>query len=183
MAPEVFCGQVYDHKSDIYSYGILIWECLSRRLPYSWSKDSVAYLMEKITKLHYRPLRIKNIIPQLEQLLGECMRSNGTERPKPSTILKVLNELDVNEHTRLTPLDKEMPSRKTDDEFLNVIMDGEFGDMNNFKQDLLNLMVIWFKFPIRKKELRCKKLHRSVVVRNALSDFITFYIIVRDRAQ
>ena len=34
MAPEVVRHQQYDHKCDVYSYGVLLWEVLHRQVPF-----------------------------------------------------------------------------------------------------------------------------------------------------
>ena len=35
MAPEVFIANHYTTKSDIYSYAIVLWEMLTRQIPYA----------------------------------------------------------------------------------------------------------------------------------------------------
>lgn len=34
MAPEVFEGNKYSEKCDVFSWGIVLWECLSRKKPF-----------------------------------------------------------------------------------------------------------------------------------------------------
>ncbi|PNH06051.1 putative serine/threonine-protein kinase, partial [Tetrabaena socialis] len=33
-APEVLAHQRYSEKADVYSFGIVLWECLAAKLPY-----------------------------------------------------------------------------------------------------------------------------------------------------
>jgi serine/threonine-protein kinase ULK2 len=35
MAPEIWLGEKYDHKADLWSIGIIIYECLFGKLPFS----------------------------------------------------------------------------------------------------------------------------------------------------
>lgn len=44
MAPELLEGKQYSLKVDVYSYGILLWEILSRRTPYSNLHNPMAIL-------------------------------------------------------------------------------------------------------------------------------------------
>ena len=34
MAPEVIGGHIYTEKADVYSYGVNLWELLTRKIPY-----------------------------------------------------------------------------------------------------------------------------------------------------
>ena len=34
MAPEVFEGEHYSEKCDVFSWGIALWECVTRKIPY-----------------------------------------------------------------------------------------------------------------------------------------------------
>ncbi len=44
MAPELLEGKQYSYKVDVYSYGILLWEILSRTTPYSNLHNPMAIL-------------------------------------------------------------------------------------------------------------------------------------------
>lgn len=35
MAPEVFEGNKYSEKCDVFSWGIVLWECLARQKPFN----------------------------------------------------------------------------------------------------------------------------------------------------
>lgn len=35
MAPEIFNGEKYTEKADVYSFGIVMWEIFTRKFPFS----------------------------------------------------------------------------------------------------------------------------------------------------
>eukprot|EP01125_Pyxidicula_operculata_P016624 TRINITY_DN5752_c0_g1_i1.p1 TRINITY_DN5752_c0_g1~~TRINITY_DN5752_c0_g1_i1.p1 ORF type:complete len:1317 (+),score=193.44 TRINITY_DN5752_c0_g1_i1:42-3992(+) len=69
LAPEVLNGSVYTPESDVFSYGIIMWELIARELPYSeypegkskWSFE----LEDAIIKKGLRPNIDKFIIPNI----------------------------------------------------------------------------------------------------------------------
>lgn len=54
MAPELLEGKQYSFKVDVYSYGILLWEILSRTTPYSELQNPMAILKYVVID-HKRP--------------------------------------------------------------------------------------------------------------------------------
>ena len=48
VAPEIFMGHLYDQSIDIYAFGIVMWEVLNRRVPYS---DMVSNSVESMQNL------------------------------------------------------------------------------------------------------------------------------------
>lgn len=34
MAPEVIAGHVYTEKADVFSFGVILWEMFTRKVPY-----------------------------------------------------------------------------------------------------------------------------------------------------
>ena len=54
MAPELLEGKQYSLKVDVYSYGILLWEILSRRTPYSNLQNFMA-IIKYVAIDHKRP--------------------------------------------------------------------------------------------------------------------------------
>lgn len=43
MAPEVIGGHIYTEKADVFSYGINLWELLTRKIPYDGMQPMQVY--------------------------------------------------------------------------------------------------------------------------------------------
>ncbi|XP_072551547.1 mitogen-activated protein kinase kinase kinase 10 [Salminus brasiliensis] len=88
MAPEVIKLSLFSKSSDVWSFGVLLWELLTGEVPYrEIDALAVAYgvAMNKLT------LPIPSTCPEaFAQLLGECWSPNPHSRPSFSSILKRL---------------------------------------------------------------------------------------------
>lgn len=96
MAPEVLSSQPYTIAADVYSYGIVLWEILSRETPYRGINPvAIPY---KVLQLGERP--DMNKIPsnspiELKELIEQCWSGIPEERPTFSSILQSLNNLAI----------------------------------------------------------------------------------------
>ena len=90
MAPEVADSRPYNHKADIYAFGILLWELLSCKKPYVGLGIDDYY-----NKVVYGGMR-PNIDPKwpkpLIELMESCWHKDIQERPTAEQILAKLDE-------------------------------------------------------------------------------------------
>ncbi|EXX75396.1 Kcc4p [Rhizophagus irregularis DAOM 197198w] len=79
VAPEVFRGQKYTKASDIYSFGMIMWELMTGRKPF-WDKSHDTDLIIKICD-GIRPPIVENASKVYIELMKECWHSNPNKRP------------------------------------------------------------------------------------------------------
>lgn len=86
MAPEL-ARLKGDHRSDIYSLGVLLYECLTHRVPFTGSNE-----FEVLRKHEEQPLEVP---PALEPRFGALLRKALAKRPEDryASIPELLSEL------------------------------------------------------------------------------------------
>ncbi|KAK1423536.1 hypothetical protein QVD17_18842 [Tagetes erecta] len=91
MAPEVIEHRPYDHKADVFSFGIVLWELLTGEVPYSYLTPLQAAV--GVVQQGLRPTIPKDTHPKLTELLESCWQHNPTLRPNFTDILDKLKHL------------------------------------------------------------------------------------------
>ncbi|KAH3746169.1 tyrosine protein kinase [Pelomyxa schiedti] len=89
MAPEVLSGtNEYGVETDVFSYGVMLWQILTEMQPYQSLKDFYSFVIagnrEEIPA---------TAPPEYAQLIVDCWDQKPSERPSFLTVISVLEEL------------------------------------------------------------------------------------------
>nr|XP_043616178.1 serine/threonine-protein kinase STY46-like [Erigeron canadensis] len=91
MAPEVIEHRPYDHKADVFSFGIVLWELLTSKLPYANMTPLQAAI--GVVQKGLRPVIPKHTHPEIAELLERCWQQDPSLRPEFSEIITILLHL------------------------------------------------------------------------------------------
>lgn len=92
MAPEVLANRRYDEKADVYSFGIIVWELLSRECPYEGMTAIQCALA--VLNRDKRPEIPKWCPPGLHALIKSCIKKEPSERPSFAEIIIALDAME-----------------------------------------------------------------------------------------
>jgi serine/threonine-protein kinase len=89
MSPEQAKGQRIDHKSDIYSFGVVFYEALCGQPPFQGAYEAVIH--QQITQMPAPPKQVNPEIPRvLSDLVFKMLEKDPEKRPGLEAVLEVL---------------------------------------------------------------------------------------------
>eukprot|EP01087_Luapelamoeba_hula_P002163 TRINITY_DN1188_c0_g1_i2.p1 TRINITY_DN1188_c0_g1~~TRINITY_DN1188_c0_g1_i2.p1 ORF type:complete len:457 (+),score=141.64 TRINITY_DN1188_c0_g1_i2:112-1371(+) len=93
MAPEVIASQSYTEKADIYSFGLVVWEALTRQVPYQGMQPmQIAY---GVVHQNLRPPVPQQAHPGLARVMTACWHQDPLQRPTFQEVLNMLKSIQL----------------------------------------------------------------------------------------
>jgi len=91
MAPEILLGGKYEYHSDIFSYGMILWELLTYEIPYNnVAPNEIVNLVTKEKKIVKVP---KQGNVYLRKICMKCIEYEPKKRPKIESILDLFSHI------------------------------------------------------------------------------------------
>lgn len=98
MAPEMITQRTWSDKTDVYAFGIILWELLSGEDPTLLAGESARSAMSLLVAIASgkRPpmSAIAHIDPKIQALIQQCWDQEPRERPSMRRVLDILNSND-----------------------------------------------------------------------------------------
>eukprot|EP01127_Copromyxa_protea_P017557 TRINITY_DN5370_c0_g1_i1.p1 TRINITY_DN5370_c0_g1~~TRINITY_DN5370_c0_g1_i1.p1 ORF type:complete len:508 (+),score=75.40 TRINITY_DN5370_c0_g1_i1:184-1524(+) len=95
MGPEVFVGGPITDKVDVYSFGLVLWEMVTRETPFPQFNTPTASIQMFAQSIvgGDRPPIPDTIIPSLASLIKDCWQKKAKKRPTFTSIIPLLNNI------------------------------------------------------------------------------------------
>ncbi|KAL6622424.1 hypothetical protein ACP70R_032303 [Stipagrostis hirtigluma subsp. patula] len=91
MAPEVLRNEPSDEKSDVYSYGVILWELVTQKIP--WENLNSMQVIGAVGFMNQRLDIPSDVDPQWTSIILSCWESDPQRRPSFQELLERLREL------------------------------------------------------------------------------------------
>ncbi|KAI3468785.1 hypothetical protein Pfo_025448 [Paulownia fortunei] len=91
MAPEVLRNEPSTEKSDVFSFGVILWELMTECIP--WSDLNSLQVVGVVGFMDRRLDLPENIDPQVSSIISDCWRSNPEDRPSFEDIIHKMTDL------------------------------------------------------------------------------------------
>uniref|UniRef100_A0A0E0MMI6 Protein kinase domain-containing protein n=1 Tax=Oryza punctata TaxID=4537 RepID=A0A0E0MMI6_ORYPU len=94
MAPEVIDGKPYNHKCDVYSFGICLWEMYCCEMPFTFGL-SIAEASAAVVQRGMRPVIPPCCPPCMAAIMARCWDADPAARPEMEEVVRLLEALDT----------------------------------------------------------------------------------------
>ncbi|KAK2445442.1 serine/threonine-protein kinase CTR1 [Trifolium repens] len=91
MAPEFLRGEPSDEKSDVFSFGVILWELVTMQQP--WSGLNPPQVVGAVAFQNRKLVIPPNISPALASLMESCWADDPAQRPSFGSIIESLKKL------------------------------------------------------------------------------------------
>lgn len=91
MAPEVLRNEPSDEKSDVYSYGVILWELVTQKIP--WDNLNTMQVIGAVGFMDQRLDIPSDTDPKWASMIESCWDSDPRKRPSFLELLDRLRDL------------------------------------------------------------------------------------------
>lgn len=103
MSPETIMAKGCDQRSDVYSFGLLLYETVTLSKPYTHLTQRALFI-RKVVDQNYRP-PFRRVVPSstLASVICACWNKDPKKRPPFSRTIQDLQQVEKELHHRETP--------------------------------------------------------------------------------
>lgn len=98
MAPEVLRSEAYNHKADVYSFSLILWELMELAIPFADHRKERD--LEESFERGDRPLISDKFPEDFNELVQKCWSTDADDRPNFDELVRNLQEIVTKEKKR-----------------------------------------------------------------------------------